>query len=146
MRYFESFSVGDKWEFGSWSVDEKEAIDFALEYDPQPIHTDAAMAANTHFGCIVVSGWQTTLKCIRRFVDGVMKDTAGLASPGVDGIRWLLPVKVGQTLTAFAKDIDIQNSETKPDRGKLWFEAYAENEDGDKVMTTGGMSFIAKKP
>lgn len=146
MRYFESFSAGDEWNCGSWTTDEKEAIDFALEYDPQPIHTSPEMAAQTHFGGIVVSGWQTTLKCVRRFVDEVMKETAGLASPGVDGIRWLQPVKTGQTLTAFATVIETQESTSKPDRGKVWFELYAKDEAGDKVMTTGGLFFIAKQP
>ena len=41
MIYFEDLSVGQKIEIGPISVTEKEIIEFAKKYDPQPFHIDA---------------------------------------------------------------------------------------------------------
>jgi len=146
MRYFEDFAVGDEWAFSPWVVSQEEAFDFAREYDPQPIHLDADMARTTHFEVPIVSGWQTLMKSVRHFIDGVMKNTAGLASPGVDEIRWLQPLLPQQTMTSGARVLDIKASKSRPDRGLVWFEIYAKNEAGEKTMTSKGVFFIAKKP
>jgi len=145
MKFFEDFKVGDEWQFEGWSVSREEALAFAKEYDPQPIHIDRDMASQTHFGDNLVSGWQTTLKTIRRFVDGVMKNTAGLASPGVEGIHWLKPVLPNEELNAGARVIKIKDSDSKPDRGMVWFELFAKNLKDEEVMKTQGLFFIAKK-
>ncbi len=146
MQYFEDFNPGDEWEFSGWKIGREEALAFAHEYDPQPIHIDKDMASQTHFGDTLVSGWQTTLKTVRRFVDGVMKNTAGLASPGVEEIRWLRPVLPGEELTAGARVLEIKGSASKPDRGMVWFELFAKNSGGEEVMTTKGLFFIARRP
>ena len=146
MNYFEHFKLGDQWELGSWQVSAEEAINFAKEYDPQPIHTDPEMAAKSPFGAIIVSGWFTTLKTGRRFIDHIMKDTAGLASPGMEGVNWLRPVMLNEEISGFARVLDVKASKSKPDRGKVWFEMYAENKKGQKVMSTKGLFFIAKQP
>ncbi len=143
-RFFEDFEEGQEWNFGEWSLNHQEMIDFATEYDPQPIHTDPAAAAQTHFGDIIASGWQTTLKCIRRFVDEIMKDTAGLASPGLEELRWFKPIQAGDRVTARARVISVNDSDSKPDRGRVHFEIFATDEVGNKVMTTNGFFFIAK--
>ncbi len=146
MNYFEHFKQGDQWELGSWVVNAEEAINFAKEFDPQPIHTDPEMAAKTPFGGIIASGWFTTLKTGRQFIDRIMKDTAGLASPGVDGVEWLQPVLLNEEISGFARVLDVKESDSKPDRGKVWFEMYAKNKKGQKVMSTKGLFFIAKRP
>jgi acyl dehydratase len=146
MRYFEDFNVGDEWLFDSWSVDKQQAFDFATQYDPQPIHLDEHLASKTHFGGTIVSGWQTLLISVRKFIDGVMKETAGLASPGIDGIEWLAPVKAGAVVTSGARVIDVRSSKSKPDRGLVWIELFANNETGEQIMSSKGVFFIARKP
>ena len=146
MNYFEDFCVGDEWTFPSWSIKEEDAFAFATEYDPQPIHLDKELASQTHFGRPIVSGWQTLLKSIRYFVDGVMKDTAGLASPGVDEIRWVRPVLPNEIITSGARVTEIKESESRPDRGLVWFEVFANNSAGEQVLSSVGVFFIAKKP
>jgi len=146
MKFFEDFSPDSQWEFGKWSVTPEEAKAFAQEYDPQPIHVDEVLAGKTQFGGTIVSGWLTTLKCVRHFVDGVMKETAGLASPGVEEIRWLKPLKPNQTVTACARVMEIREAASKPDRGIVRFEIFGRDETGETIMTTNGIFFIAKRP
>ncbi|MBI4638409.1 MAG: MaoC family dehydratase [Candidatus Rokubacteria bacterium] len=144
--YFEDFKVGDAWEFGAWSLTREELIAFAREYDPQPIHTDDAAAGRTAFGGVIASGWQTTLKCIRLFVDGLMRETAGLASPGLDELRWLKPVRPGARITARATVTEVGESTSRPDRGRVHFLISGVDESGEPVMTAKGLFFVARRP
>lgn len=145
-RYFEDFSKGDQWDFGAWTLEREEMVAFAKTYDPQPIHTDPDFAASTPFGDVIASGWLTTLKCIRLYVDAIMRETAGLASPGLEELRWFKPVKAGEPITAHARVIGVEPSRTRPDRGRVHFEIYGTDAAGEKVMTTNGFFYIAKRP
>ena len=54
--YFEDFEVGTIQEFGEYKVTEKEIIDFAEKFDPQPFHlSEEAGQACTLAGCTLVS-------------------------------------------------------------------------------------------
>jgi acyl dehydratase len=146
VRYhFEDFRVGQAWEFGSWSLGKEEMLAFAREHDPQPIHADEAAAAETPFGGLIASGWQTLLKCIRLFVDGLMAQTAGLASPGLDEVRWLKPVRAGDRITVRAEVIEVGDSRSRPDRGRVHMRIYGVDESGDTVVSTQGLFFIARR-
>lgn len=144
-HYFEDFKVGDAWEFGRWSVSREEIIAFAREHDPQPIHTDDAAAAGTPFGGLIASGWQSILKCIRLFVDGLMRDTAGLASPGLDELRWLKPVRPGDVITARAEVVKVDESKSRPDRGRVHFRIYGVDQSGAEVVSAQGCFFVARR-
>lgn len=144
--HFEDFKAGDRWELGTWSLSKEEIVAFAREYDPQPIHTDETAASRTAFGGLIASGWQTTLKCIRLFVDGLMRDTAGLASPGLDELRWHKPVRSGDRITARAEVIEVGESRSHPDRGRVHFRIYGVDGSGEPVMSTKGFFFVARRP
>lgn len=143
--YFEDFKVGDRWEFGTWSLSKEELIAFAREYDPQPIHTDEGAASRTAFGGVIASGWQTILECVRLFVDGLMRDTAGLASPGLDELRWFKPVRPGDVITAGAEVVEVAESRSSPDRGHVHFRIYGVDESGETVLSTKGLFFVARR-
>ena len=145
-RYFEDFAVGDSWDFAAWRVSRGEIVAFAREHDPQPIHIDEAAAAETPWGGIIASGWQTTMKCIRLFVDGVMADAAGLASPGVDHVRWLKPVRPGDAITSHVEVTEVAASRSKPDRGRVHFAFSSRDAAGEPVMTCRGLFFVARRP
>ena len=89
MLTFDDFEAGTVYPLGSVDVDEAEVLEFAGRFDPQPFHTDPVAAAETHFGGVVASGWHTCSMCMRLFVDGLLRDTTSMGSPGVDEIRWL---------------------------------------------------------
>ena len=144
--YLEDFKVGDAWVFGTWSLTREEMLDFAREHDPQPLHVDETVAARTAFGGIIASGWQTTLRCIRMFVDGLMAQTAGLASPGLDELRWHKPVRAGEVITARAEVIEVAESRSRPDRGRVHFLISGVDASGEPVMSAKGFFFVARRP
>jgi hypothetical protein len=55
VMYLEDHVVGAVYAFGSIVVDEKAAIDFASQYDPQIFHTDPQAAGKMSFGRLVAS-------------------------------------------------------------------------------------------
>jgi len=144
--YFEDFAVGDRWTFAPWAVTRDDVVAFAAEFDPQPLHMDEAAAAETAFGGIIASGWQTTLKCVTPFIVDVMRHTAGLASPGLDHIRWIRPVRPGDTITPRTRVLETAPSNFKPDRGRVHFEFAGLGAAGEAVMTSRGMFFVARRP
>ena len=134
MRYFEDFRVGDVAELGPVSVSEDEIVEFATRFDPQPFHVDAAAAAGTPFGGLIASGWHTTALFMGMFVRGVLLDAASLGSPGVEEIRWLAPVRPGDTLTGRSTITEVRESSTDPRRGTVFTTNEVLNQDGVVVM------------
>jgi len=143
--YFEDLHEGQAWSFGTWSLSAEEIVAFGSQYDPQPIHTDPGFAAATAFGGVIASGWQSCLKCVRPFVDQVMRETAGLSSPGLDEVRWLKPVKAGDLITARAEVTKVEES-SRPDRGKVHFHIFGTDAAGETVVSMRGLFFIARRP
>jgi acyl dehydratase len=97
-RYFEDYVPGDIHEFGSIVADEKEMIAFARRFDPQPFHTDPEAAKQSIFGGLIASGWYTAGLMMRLYVDHYLSHVASLSSPGVDELRWLKPVRPGDSI------------------------------------------------
>ncbi len=64
-RYFDDFSVGEVIKGRSATLTEAQIIDFALTYDPQSFHIDVNAAAESHFGGLIASGFQTMGLCFR---------------------------------------------------------------------------------
>ena len=146
MRYFEDFHVGDVTEVGPVSVSEDEILDFAKRFDPQPFHVDRAAAEQSPFGGLIASGWHTTALFMGMFVRGVLLDSASLGSPGVEELRWLAPVRPGDTLTGRSTITDARESSTDPRRGTVFTTNEALNQDGVVVMRFKARGFFAKRP
>jgi len=97
--YFEDFAPGQDIDLGTRTVTEEEIVTFAREYDPQPFHVDRDAAAHSIYGGVIASGWHTCGMMMRMVVDGLLKRSASMGSPGLDGVRWLAPVRAGDTQT-----------------------------------------------
>jgi acyl dehydratase len=144
--YFEDFEVGKVIEIGSRTVTEEEIIAFASQFDPQPFHVDPAAAKQSIYGGIIASGWHTCSLMMRMMVDGFLKDAASLGSPGVDEIRWLKPVRAGDTLTVVTTATEVRPSTSKPDRGVVHTLWQANNQHGELVTTVKGMGMYLRRP
>src|SRR4249920_2096665 len=105
-RYFEDYVTGAVHRFGSVTVHEADIIRFAREYDPQPFHADPDAAKATPFGGVIASGWHTAGLMMKMVVDHYLSHVAGLASPGLDELRWTRPVRPGDMLSVRATVIE----------------------------------------
>jgi len=146
IRYFEDFVVGQTIPVGTRTVTEEEIIVFARQFDPQPFHIDQEAAAKSMFGGIIASGWHTCSMIMRLMVDGFLKESTSLGSPGVDEVRWIKPVRGGDTLSVTTTILDVKPSGTRPDRGVVWTEWRASNQHGELVATIKGMGMFGRRP
>ncbi len=146
VRYFEDFHVGDEREIGPVSVSEAEIIEFAERFDPQPFHVGREAARMSPFGGLIASGWHTTALFMGMFVRAVLHDSASLGSPGVAEIRWLAPVRPGDTLSGRTTITELQPSSRDPRRGTVFTANEVSNQDGVVVMTLKARGFFARRP
>ena len=126
-------------DYGPIPVDEDQIIAFGQQFDPQPFHVDVVQAAAGPFGGVVASGWHTASLMMRLLVDHFLPRTAGLGSPGVDELRWLAPVRPGDSLSLRITVTEARRSRSKPDRGLVRTTNEVLNQHGEPVMTVKTM-------
>jgi acyl dehydratase len=141
-RFFEDYHVGLVDEFGEVTVTAEEIVEFARRYDPQTMHTDAAAAEQGTFGGLIASGWHTASMIMRLFVEHYLSKVATLPSPGLDELRWLRPVRPGDTLRVRVTVTEARRSRTKPDRGIVRSLVEVFNQNDEVVMTQRPMNLM----
>ena len=145
-RYWDDYEIGQKFDLGSTSFTADEIVDFARQYDPQSFHVDAGAARQSMFGGLIASGWQVTAKLMRLFVDNYVDQRTALGSPGVDEVRWLKPVRPGDTLKAWVECAGKVPSKSRPEMGIVHEQWRATNQKGELVMTLKGTNMVRRRP
>lgn len=133
--YFEDFSPGWTAEYGPRRVTREEMIGFAAQFDPQPMHLDEEAARGTMLGGLGASGWHTCCVMMKMIADGLLLDAASMGAPGIDEVKWLKPVRPGDSLTVRGSVLAARASQSKPDRGFVNFLWEVFNERDQKLMT-----------
>jgi acyl dehydratase len=144
--YWEDFPPGDVMEMGSHTFTEAEIIAFARQFDPQPFHIDPEAARAGYFKGLIASGWHTCSVAMRLMVDKYVGRSASLGSPGLDNIRWLAPVRAGDTIRYRRTITAARPSESKPGIGLVHSRWEAVNQRGELVMTMEGWGMFGRRP
>ncbi len=145
-RYIQDYTLGEVFVTAAATLEEQQVIDFARDYDPQAIHIDKDYAESGPFGGLIASGFQTLGFSFRLFLDlGMFVDTS-MGGPGMDELRWLKPVRPGDTLCSHVTVTEARVSKSKPDRGLLRLSIEVRNQDDDVVMTYLTMTIIKARP
>jgi acyl dehydratase len=142
QRYFEDYVSGTTFEYGEISLSADEIIEFARRFDPQPIHIDPEAAARGPFAGLIASGWHTASVMMRLLADHYISHVASMASPGVDEIRWLIPVRPGDTLSIRVTVLETKRSRSKPDRGTVRSLVEVMNQNREVVMSLKPLSIV----
>ena len=143
--YWEDFSPGQVRESEGYSLTEDEIVEFAKKYDPQPFHTDREKAKQTVFGGLIASGWQTAGICMRMLCDLYLLESASLGSPGVDELRWVKPVRPGDTLRLKSTVLETRASASRPDMGTVRSRSEVYNQRGELVMHMSGVGMFRRR-
>ena len=146
MDYFQDFCVNQRFTFGRYTVTRDQIVDFAAQYDPQAFHTDESHPRTTELGGIMASGWHTTAIFMRLAVDAYLGNAAVLTSPGVDELRWLAPVRVGDVISGEAIVEKARLSTSKPDRGILTTGVRLWNQRDIDVLRMTTHAFVRVRP
>ena len=141
-RYFEDYISGSVHEFGNISVEQDEVIAFARRFDPQVFHTNPILAKKTIYGGLIASGWHTAGLMMRLFADHYLSKVASLGSPGIDELRWNVPVRPGDELSIRITVLETKRSRSKPDRGIVRSFIEVINQDREVVMSMKSVNFL----
>ncbi|HEX6978019.1 MAG TPA: MaoC family dehydratase [Alphaproteobacteria bacterium] len=145
--YLDDFQVGDRFESpAGYTFTDADIIGFAARYDPQPFHVDAEAAKGSLYGSLIASGFHTLAVAFRLFYQTGALTSANMGGPGLDELRWLKPVRVGDTIRVTAEILEVKPSTSKPDRGILRYRLTCTNQNGETVMTVVITSLVKRRP
>ncbi|WP_242122687.1 MaoC family dehydratase [Sphingobium sp. Sx8-8] len=148
--YFEDTEVGSSIEFEPLTVSREEIVDFARAFDPQPFHLSDEAAALTHFGSLASSGWHTTALAMKMMVAAWQANpgmqAASLGALGVDELRWLQPVRPGDTLHGQSEVIEKKASKSRPEMGIVKTLVTVFNQRDEPVLTMKPIAMFRTRP
>lgn len=145
MRYWEDFEAGQVYELGPHTVTAEEIVEFARQFDPQPFHLDEEAAARGPFGGLIASGWHTAALFMRMYVEELINETVSMGSPGIEELRWLVPVRPGDELRGRVTILEATASATRPDRGTIRARMEMLNQRDEVVLTMVARGFLGRR-
>lgn len=134
MLYFEDFMSGKAFPLAERHVTAEEIIEFAAEFDPQPMHLSQQAGKASILGGLSASGWHTASMFMRMMCDGWLSGTASEGSPGVDFMEWKKPVLAGDTLGGRSTVVETRSLRSRPGIGLVKFLHEVKNQHGETVM------------
>jgi len=145
VEWFEDYGVGDEFLGEPVYFSDREIVDFARRYDPQPFHIDPAAASASPYGGLIASGIHSFAAVFGGMLRAGFLNGRGLGAPGIE-IQWLKPVRPGDTLTMLARVVEKRISRSRPDRGFVSFQASVTNQNEEEVMTLSFKDMILTSP
>jgi acyl dehydratase len=145
VRHWEDFEAGQVYELGPHTVTAEEIVDFARQFDPQPFHLDEEAAARGPFGGLIASGWHTAALFMRMYVEELINETVSMGSPGVEELRWLVPVRPGDELRGRVTILEATPSSTRPERGTIRARMEMLNQRDEVVLTMVARGFLGRR-
>lgn len=131
---FEDLVEGSTIELGARTVDAAEIVEFASEFDPQPMHLDEEAGKASLLGGLAASGWHTCCIFMKMMCDGFILDSTSQGSPGIDYVNWKKPVLAGDTLTGRCTITARRVSKSKPGLGFVTVQSAMLNQRGETVL------------
>jgi acyl dehydratase len=144
--HLDDLEPGQVHNLGRRTLSRDEIVEFARAWDPQAFHLDEEAAAASIYGGLIASGWHTVCVFMRLFADGLLNRAAAMGSPGVDELRWLRPVRPGDTLEARLEILEVRPSRSKPDRGIVRARSVVVNQEGEEVLSFVATLMFKRRP
>ena len=132
---FQDFTPGRVFEHGPRRLPRDEMIAFAVEFAPQPMHLAEVAARETMLGGHSASGWYLCCILTRMCGDAFVGRSSSMGAPGVEEVRWILPVRPDEELSLRATVLDTRTSKSRPEMGFVRFQFELFNTRGQRVMT-----------
>lgn len=123
-------------------VTEEEVLDFAKSYDPQWFHVDVERAKAGRWNGLIASGWMTCALAMRMAFDAALHDSESFGSPGVEKLRWLLPVRPGDALRLAATVDTVRISSSRDDLGIMRWTWRVYNQRDEQVLEVEATSLF----
>jgi acyl dehydratase len=144
-RYLEEFRVGDIYEHRPGrTITEADNIHFSLlTMNLHPMHCDAAYAAKSEFGRLLVNSGLSLAIVLGMTVNDV--SGKAIANLGWKEIKLTAPVFCGDTLYAESEVLEVRESKSRPTQGIVTVHSRAFNQSGVQVMDFIRSALIPKR-
>jgi acyl dehydratase len=142
---FEDFVEGGSIDLGLKDMTAGEIVQFAGEFDPQPMHLDEAAGRASILGGLSASGWHTCAIFMRLLCDAVLLDSTSQGTPGVDKIKWKKPVLAGDRLNGKTTVLAKRESKSRPSIGLVTFRSELFNQHGHSVFELENTAMFLKR-
>ncbi len=142
---FEDFVEGMSIDLGAKDVTAAEIVEFASEFDPQPMHLDETAGQASILGGLSASGWHTCSMFMRLFCDAILLDSTSQGAPGVDHIKWRRPVLAGDRLTGHTTVVASRPSKSRPSLGLVTLRSELFNQRGETVLQLENTGMFLKR-
>ena len=143
-RFYDDFSVGEKFSLGTVVMKEEEMINFATQFDPQRFHLDPEAAAETIYGGLIASGWHTGSLMMKLLTEGFLGEHS-LGAAGLSELSWPAPVRVGDVLTLTVEIMKKRESKSRQHLGLIEIKNQLVNQNGEVALQAVPTMLIAMK-
>ena len=117
----------------------------ALTHNPQPMHLDHEVAAQSEFGRPLVNSIYTFGLMVGVSVSDTTLGTL-VANLGYDKLVFPAPVFVGDTLRSETECLEVRPSKSRPNAGIVTWEHRSFNQRGELVCRCTRSALLLKKP
>ena len=131
--YLDDLHVGQRFTSETHTLDEAQIKEFAVQFDPQPFHTDKQAAESTFFNGLAASGWHTAAITMRLNVESGPPLAGGIVGAGGE-LSWPAPTRPGDVLHVESEVVEITPSRSRPDRGTIVLLSRTINQRGEVVQ------------
>jgi len=143
-RFYDDFSVGEKFSLGTVVMKEEEMINFATQFDPQRFHLDPEAAAETIYGGLIASGWHTGSLMMKLLAEGFLGEHS-VGAAGLSELSWPAPVRVGDVLTLTVEIMKKRESKSRQHLGLIEIKNQLVNQNGEVALQAVPTMLIAMK-
>jgi len=142
--YLDDLQVGQRFNSGTYLIDETQINAFAAAFDPQPFHLDESAAQGSIFKGLAASGWHTAAVATRLLVDGGLPFGEGIVGLGGE-IAWPRPTRPGDTLRVESEISEIRPSRSKPQQGVVTVRSTMLNQGGEAVYVLTAKLLVLRR-
>ncbi len=145
VEWFDDLKVGMRFKSDAVTVSKDDIIRFASEFDPQLFHLDEEAAKGTILNGLAASGWHTAAIAMRLALSCKAFGPHPMFGAGVDDLRWLKPVRPGDTIHLEGELTELLPSKSKP-QGVVRVKWTAYNQHGEAVYTFNPIGIVPARP
>jgi acyl dehydratase len=145
-QYLEDLTVGDVFRTDSRLMTEQAIIEYAKQWDPQPMHIDPIAAAAGMFGGLIASGWHTAAVAMLLTAEARVLGDTPMLGMGVEKLQWPKPVRPGDVLHVEVEVTAIKHSKSKPEFGIVSMTSTAFNQKDEVVFIATPNCWVPRRP
>ena len=141
--YFEDIKLHMAVETSPAVIKKEKMIEFALDYDNVPLHTDEEYAKTTPFGKLIAPGVMSFMSVWAKYLEVDFFGSELLAGKSTK-IEWIKPVFADDVLTGKAEITNLVKRNAKNGLVEITIKAY--NQNGELVLTDVTEAIVKCKP